>query len=70
MTIALILAYTIVSFLQIRSLAAKKYWRDLVVFSFFMAASFTVSLLMSLGVQLPNPIEGIQGILEKLGLHY
>lgn len=70
MTLLLILAYAIVAFLQIRSLAAKRQWRDLAVFSVFMAASFAASLLLNLGVNLPNPVDAIQGLLEKLGLHY
>ena len=70
MTLLLIMAYALVSWLQIRSLAVKRQWRDLAVFSALMAASFTASLLMSLGVNLPNPIDAVQALLEKLGLHY
>ena len=70
MALVLTLVFGLVAFLQIRSLAARKLWRDLAVFSVFLAASFAVCLMMSLGVTLPNPIDAIQGLLEKIGLHY
>ena len=70
MAILVIAAYAAVSWVQIRALAVKKHWKDLVVFCLFMAASFTASLLYSLGVPLPNPVDMLHGLLERLGLHY
>lgn len=70
MIILLILAYFLISYYQIRSLAGKKHWRDLVVFSFIMTFSFVVSILYCMGVDLPNPINALHDLCELLGLHY
>jgi hypothetical protein len=68
--ILLIAAYSMVAIIQGKALIRKKYWRDLAAFSFFMAFSFLVSLLYSLGVKLPNPVVAIHGFLDWAGLHY
>lgn len=70
MTIALILAFLLVGILQARALAKKKHWPDMAVYLVLMALSFAASVLLSMGVRLPNPIDAFQGLLEKLGLHY
>jgi hypothetical protein len=65
-----LLAYVIVSAIEINALIKKKYWRDLTVFSFFMGFSFVISMLTCFGVKLPNPLNVIHYMLEWLGLHY
>lgn len=70
MIILWVLAYMAIALFQIPYLIKKKYWRDLIAFSFFIVVAFALSLLYSLGVKIPSPFTPVQYILDKLHLHY
>ncbi len=63
----ILLAFIVlVAVLEIPRLAAKGWWRELVVFSLFLAAGFILSLLLTLGVQLPYISPAITHMIERL----
>lgn len=70
MIFLLIVAYILISLLEIPHLVRQKYWRDLTYFIIFMAAAFIVPLLQVLGFKVPSPLLGIQHLLEGLGISY
>lgn len=55
-----------VAFLEIPRLAARGWWRELFVFSLFLATCFVLSLLITLGVQLPYLSPAITNLIKSL----
>lgn len=51
MIFLLITAFTGVALFEVPSLIRKKYWRELVVFAFFLLAAFILTLLQTLGIR-------------------
>lgn len=45
-------------------LVRKKYWRELIVFSLFLLLAFILSLLQTMGVEIPSPLKGLQYLIE------
>jgi len=44
----------------------KKRWRDLAIFSAITLFAFTISLLQVIGVNVPNPIEYLELLFDKI----
>lgn len=70
MIFLVILSYVLIAFFQISRLIRKKYWRDLIAFSLFFSIAFILSVLYTLDIKIPSPMEGINHILDLLHLHY
>lgn len=51
-------------FLEAPELIRKKYWRELIVFSLFLLLAFILSLLQTMGVEIPSPLKGLQYLIE------
>lgn len=70
MVLLLILAYGIVAVPLGGRLVSRKHWHDLIFFGILMAASFALFFLLLIGVKIPNPIDALQQLYDKIGLHY
>lgn len=66
MIFLLITAFTGVVLFEVPSLIRKKYWRELVVFAFFLSAAFILSLLQTLGIKFPTLLSGLEYVLRDL----
>ncbi len=66
MILVLVLVFAAIALLDIPKLVRMKYWRDLAVFLFFYALSFTLFFLYFMDVPLPSPIKGIIFILKDV----
>ena len=62
----MLLIFVLMAFVQIPGLIKKKYWKELIAFSFFYMAAFTVSLLYVLDITIPSPIKGVKYVIEDL----
>ncbi|TGE34602.1 hypothetical protein [Desulfosporosinus sp. Sb-LF] len=40
---------------EVPNLIRNKYWRELIVFSILLSIAFTMAMLETMGVKLPNP---------------
>ena len=54
MIILLVIGFALVCFREIPGLILHKYWKELFVFSVLLGAAFILSLLLVLGVELPQ----------------
>ncbi|RJX28958.1 MAG: hypothetical protein C4554_01660 [Dethiobacter sp.] len=66
MIILLIMVFTGVALFEVPGLIRKKYWRELIVFSFFLLLAFIMTLLQIIGVKIPSPVKGILNLLKDL----
>jgi hypothetical protein len=62
----MLLIYVIIALCQIPALIKKKYWRELIAFSFFFALAFILNLLQALDIKIPSPMKEIQYLLEDV----
>lgn len=63
--VTVIVIYLIMGVIEIPPLYTKKEKKELVVYCMFFSIAFVMSLLLSLGVEIPNPTEGIKVIIES-----
>ncbi|MEL7568446.1 MAG: hypothetical protein AAGU27_26715 [Dehalobacterium sp.] len=56
----LLLAFLVMAAWEVPGLFSKKLWRELTVFSTLWLLGFVLSLLLTLGVRLPSPTNGIK----------
>lgn len=66
MILLLILGLAGVILFEVPGLIKKRYWRELVAFSVFLCLSLILSLLMALGIELPNVTTAISNFVEAL----
>lgn len=66
--VTVVVIYLIIGVTEIPPLYMNKQKKELTVYCMFFSIAFAISLLLSLGVEIPNPIEGIKFIIESLGL--
>lgn len=62
----LILTFSGIAFIQAPSLIRKKQWGELTVVFVLLAIGFTLSLLQTIGVQVPNPNKGIEFLIKQM----
>lgn len=55
--IAILVSGVVISLFEIPPLVKKKYWKEIVVYSLFLSAGMTVSILLTTGMTIPNPSE-------------
>ena len=66
MILLLIAAFTGIALLEARSLIREGYRRELTAFSVFLLVAFVLSLLLTIGVEIPSPMEGIQYFIKDI----
>jgi len=64
-TVLLIAAFAAMFIYEFSLLKKEKLWRELAAFLAFFAFAFTIGLLQAMGVELPNPLEGIRYLIER-----
>ncbi len=57
---------TAVSWIQISALIKNKHWRELAVFFIFLVPGFIVSILLAAGIPVPNPVKGIEFVVNQV----
>ncbi len=62
----MLLIFALLAFFQIPGLIKKKYWKELIAFSFFYTFAFVLSFLYVLDVAIPSPIKGVRYVIEDL----
>lgn len=70
MLISVVLVYAVMAFFTVRGLLRQKMVRELIAFCLFFAASFTYVFLVCKGIQVFNPFDKLNDLLEQIGLHY
>jgi len=55
-----------ISWIQISDLIKNKHWRELVVVLFFLLPGFVVSILLAAGIPVPNPVKGIEFVVNQV----
>ncbi|WHH58633.1 hypothetical protein QKW49_23025 [Petroclostridium sp. X23] len=71
MIFLLIMVFIGIALFEVPDLIRKKYRRELIVFSLFLLLAFTMAILQTIGVEIPNPSNGIAYVVKDLlGLNY
>lgn len=66
MIFLLITAFTGIALFEVPGLIRKKYWRELVVFAFFLLVAFILTLLQTLGIRLLPLLRVLEYIFKDL----
>jgi len=64
MFIVVILAYAAIGFYEITPLIKNTQKRELILYSIIFGLAFLLSLLLSLGVEIPSPAEPIEAVVD------
>jgi len=62
----LILSFIVIAMIDIPKLIKSKKWGELTASSVLLSIGFILSLLMTLGVKVPNPNKGIEFLIKML----
>ncbi len=62
----LVTAFAAIVMYEVPQMAKEHHWRDLTVFSVLLLSVFTLSLLMLMKVNVPNPLKLVESVIEKL----
>ena len=65
-----LLVYGLIGFFIARYLIRHKLWKDLAVFGALLAVALGLSVMLVMDMQIPNPFDAYNSLLEGLGLHY
>lgn len=60
--ISIFLVGSIISYLELKLLIRKKWWKEVIVYTILMICGITFYILVSLGVYIPTPLEVINKI--------
>lgn len=66
MAIFIIIIFLIITVLQGKMLVKKREWKEFAVFEILLIIGFVLSLLIALGNNIPDPIEGLKKILDRI----
>jgi hypothetical protein len=66
MLLLLVLTFLAMAAWEAPGLFRKKLWRELSVFSVLWLLGFALSFLLTVGVQLPNPTDGIKYLVNQV----
>jgi nitric oxide reductase large subunit len=50
---------TLISIFEVPPLVKKKLWKDIIIYFFFLTNGMLLSILLSLGVKIPTPLDFI-----------
>lgn len=64
--IILLLIFASMAYIQVPGLVKNKYWKELIAFSAFFVASFVLSILYVMDINIPSPIKGVKYIIEDV----
>lgn len=66
--LVLILAFIGIALVEIPGLVRKKWWGEFAAFCVLLAIGFTLCLLQTIDVKVPNPDKGIEFLIKLLPL--
>lgn len=66
MVFLLIIIFIGITFFEVPEMIRNGYWHELKMFSVFLIAAFTMSLLYILGIPIPNPVKGMEYVVKDL----
>ncbi|MCG8482349.1 MAG: hypothetical protein MJA31_03495 [Clostridia bacterium] len=66
MFVLVILVYVLIGIIEIVPLIKNNQKKELILYSFLFVAAFILSLLLSLGVDIPSPADYIQKAVEAI----
>ncbi|MCY9669708.1 hypothetical protein M5X11_33160 [Paenibacillus alginolyticus] len=66
--IASIVAIVFLILLELPALRKGKQYKEMTVFGFLLTVSLTIFIMQTLHIRVPNPLELISAIYERLGL--
>ena len=70
MIILIIIAFGLIAVLQIPYMVRNRQKKELAFYILFLSFGFVLTILYALGVEIPNPVTGIKGLLDTLNIHY
>ncbi|MCZ8517717.1 hypothetical protein O9H85_36505 [Paenibacillus filicis] len=62
---ALIVAFTVLTLLELPGLLKKRQWAEIAVYSMLLMIGFVLSLLLTVGIEVPNPDKAIQSVIRS-----
>ena len=62
----LILVFSVIALIEVPKLIKKKLWGELAAFSVLLSIGFILSLLLTIGVKLPNPSKAIENLIKLI----
>lgn len=66
MFILVILAYAVIGFIEIVPLVKRKQKKEVILYSVTFSCAFILSLLLSLGVDIPSPARPIERVVKAV----
>lgn len=66
MFILVILAYIIIGIVEILPMVKKNQKKELVLYSIIFSGAFVLSLLLSLGINVPSPARPIEKVIQAI----
>ncbi len=66
MVVLVILAYGIIGVIELIPLIKEKKMKEIILYSVFFSAAFVISLLLSLGVEIPSPAGPIEKVVKGI----
>lgn len=66
MILLVILGYIVIGILEIVPLVKQKQSRELVCYSVLFTIAFTLSILLTLGIKIPSPVQPLQKLVESV----
>lgn len=66
MVLLLIIIFIGIILFEVPEMIRNGYWHELKIFSVFLIAAFTISLLYILGIPIPNPVKGMEYVVKDL----
>ena len=70
MILLIILVFAGIVITQAPRLKRTRPKKELVFYCIFLAIGFIVNILLTVGVKLPNPVQGVIDFLDMVHLHY
>ncbi len=70
MVILVIIVFALIAAFQAPQLIKAKQYKELAVFGVLLLIGFALNIMLTLGVPIPNPTEGIKALLDSIGLHF
>ncbi|AFL99159.1 MULTISPECIES: hypothetical protein [Desulfitobacterium] len=62
----LVIVFLGVVLFEIPNLIQKKHWRELITVTFFLSIGFILSLLLTMGIEVPNPSKALVYIFKEV----
>lgn len=66
MVFVLIIIFICIILFEVPDMIKNGYWHEFKIFSLFLIAAFTISLLYILRIPIPNPVKGMEYVVKDL----